>query len=238
MPAPDGLRRWLPLIATVAGVTLAVAAGNWQLGRAGEKRELKARFEAQAAMPVVAVPPRELPADEVSLRRVEARGTFVPRYAIYVDNRVHRGEVGYHVVMPLRIAGGEQHILVNRGWIGGHPDRRTLPQVTTPAGEIVVSGVAVVPSERVFELSARVIEGPVWQNLTLERYREAMPIAIQPFVLRQDSALDDGLTREWQAPDFGIEKHYGYAFQWFALAITLLIFYAVSQFRRTRAARA
>ena len=57
------------------------------------------------------------------------------------------------------------------------------------------------------------------------------PIAVQPFVLRQDSALDDGLVRAWPAPDFGIEKHYGYAFQWFALAATLTGFYGYTQLR-------
>ena len=38
--------------------------------------------------------------------------------------------------------------------------------------------------------------------------------------------------RAWEPPDFGIERHYGYAFQWFALAATLAIFYAVTQLRR------
>ena len=79
-------------------------------------------------------------------------------------------------------------------------------------------------------LSDKVTEGRIWQNLTVERYRQAFPIAIQPFVIRQDSELDDGLVREWEPPDFGIDKHYGYAFQWFALAATLFGFYAVTQF--------
>ena len=84
------------------------------------------------------------------------------------------------------------------------------------------------------ELTDAVIEGRIWQNLTIERYRNAMPIAIQPFVIRQESSLDDGLTREWRAPDVGIDKHYGYAFQWFALAATILVFYALTRYRRTR----
>jgi cytochrome oxidase assembly protein ShyY1 len=57
-----------------------------------------------------------------------------------------------------------------------------------------------------------------------------MPLKIQPFVIRQESTVDDGLIRAWDPPDFGIEKHYGYAFQWFALAATLFGFYAVTQF--------
>jgi cytochrome oxidase assembly protein ShyY1 len=104
--------------------------------------------------------------------------------------------------------------------------------VRTPAGPVTVAGTATIPGRSVLELSNEVIEGAVWQNLTIERYRKVMPLAIQPFVIRQDSALDDGLVRAWDPPDFGIDKHYGYAFQWFALAATLFGFYAFTQFRR------
>jgi surfeit locus 1 family protein len=83
-----------------------------------------------------------------------------------------------------------------------------------------------------------VAEGKVWQNLTLERYRAAVPIAIQPVVIRQDNDLGDGLMRVGGAPDLGIEKHYGYAFQWFALAVAILIYYLATHVRkRTQQAR-
>jgi surfeit locus 1 family protein len=226
-----------PLAATIAGVTLAVSAGQWQLGRATEKRELRERAEAQAALPPLPITPVEMSASDVALRRIVATGMFDARYAVYLDNRTHKGVVGYHLIMPLRIGDSDRYVLVNRGWLQGNPDRRTRPQVPAPPGVVTVSGVAVIPSDRIFELSDRVIEGSVWQNLTIARYRDAMPIAVQPFILRQDSPLDDGLVREWPAPDFGIDKHYGYAFQWFALAATLIVFYAVTQLRRRRNAQ-
>ena len=100
----------------------------------------------------------------------------------------------------------------------------------TPRETVAVHGIAVVPGRRMLELSKDVMEGAIWQNLTIERYREAMRVPVQPFVIRQESALDDGLVREWEPPDFGIDKHYGYAFQWFALAATFFGFYAVTQF--------
>ena len=78
----------------------------------------------------------------------------------------------------------------------------------------------------------------MWQNLTLERYRKAMPIAIQPFIIQQDNApaFDDGLVRDWPAPDLGVEKHYGYAFQWFALSALILALYVIAHVRRKREA--
>lgn len=223
-----------PLLAAVAGIAITAALGSWQLGRAQEKRELKAQFDAHASAPPINVSGAELAAKEVELHRVQARGVFDPGHAVFIDNRIHHGVVGYHVVMPLRLEGSDRHVLVNRGWIAGLKTRAALPEVRTPREAIAVSGVAVVPGKRMLELSGEVMEGPVWQNLTIERYRQARPVSIQPFVIRQDSALEDGLLREWDAPDFGINKHYGYAFQWFALALTLLVFYAVTRYRRRR----
>ena len=205
------------------------------MNRAAEKRELKARADAYAAQPPIHVSSAEIPVADIEQRRVEARGVFDPRHAVYIDNRLHRGAPGYHVIMPLRLAGGERHVLVNRGWIARPLDRRDPPTVRTPQAEVTVEGTATLPSTRVLELSDQVTEGSIWQNLSLERYRQAMPIAIQPFVILQESALDDGLIREWAPPDFGIDKHYGYAFQWFGLAATIAIFYAVTRFRRSRA---
>ena len=226
-------RVW-PAIAAALGIALICALGFWQLDRAAQKRELTARFAARAADAPIRIGPEELNAADVDLRRAEARGVFEPRYAIFIDNRIHRGTAGYHVVMPLRLDASDRYLLVNRGWVARPAHRTQLPPVHTPPGAVSVSGVAIVPSARAFELSHEVIEGPIWQNLTIDRYRALIPIRVQPFVLRQDSASDDGLIRAWDAPDFGIDKHYGYAFQWFALAATLGVFYVVTQFRRKR----
>jgi surfeit locus 1 family protein len=226
--------RFWPTVAAVLGIALAVALGNWQLDRGAQKREMKARFDAQAAQPPIHVGREELPAADIDGRRVETRGVFEPRYAVYIDNRIHHGVPGYHVVMPLHLEGSDRYVLVNRGWLERSPRRTDLPEVRTPREPVTITGIAVVPSGRVLELSSAVFEGPIWQNLTIERYRKKMPISVQPFVLRQDSPLDDRLVRAWDPPDFGIDRHYAYAFQWFALAATLFVFYAVTQFRRKR----
>jgi surfeit locus 1 family protein len=223
--------RFWPLLAAILGIAAAVALGLWQLGRAAEKREAKARFEVLSAQPPIHVSRAELFAADVSLRRVEARGVFDPRYAVFIDNRIHRGVPGYHVVMPLRLEGSDRYVLVNRGWVARTASRAELPALSTPENVVAVQGIAIVPRLRTLELSGSVMEGPIWQNLTIERYRAARPISIQPFLIRQESDAQDGLVREWEVPDFGIDKHYGYAFQWFALAATVLVFYAVTRRR-------
>jgi len=219
-------------VAAAAGVAVTLALGAWQLDRAREKEALGARLAALAREPVVSLPAAEVRAEDVLWRRVTVRGRFEPKHAVFLDNRVRRGVAGYHVVMPLAIGGGSRYVLVNRGWIAGTRDRSRLPQVRTPQGMVEVTGLAVAPSERFIELSTRVAEGQVWQNLTLERYRQAVPIPLQPVLIQQESALDDGLAREWDPPDLGVNTHLSYAFQWFAIAATILVFYLVTHARR------
>src|SRR5438034_21992 len=127
MPGPDRRGNVWPTLAAVAGIAVTVALGNWQLGRAAEKRELKARLEARAAAPPIEILAGELPAQDAEFRRVGTRGVFEPRYAVYLDNRIHRGVAGYHVVMPLRIGGSDRYVLVNRGWIARAAHRSELP---------------------------------------------------------------------------------------------------------------
>lgn len=230
--------RWSlwPALAAAAGIALTVALGLWQYGRGQEKSVLAQRMAHLAQEPPISLSEREFDARDVRLRPVEARGVYEPKYMVLLDNRVWRGTAGYHVVMPLRLGTGERYVLVNRGWVAAGADRTRLPQVDTPRGTQLVRGRAVVPSARFLELSSEVAEGRVWQNLTLERYRESMPIAIQPFVIQQESAgaPEDGLMREWPLPDAGVDKHYGYAFQWFALSVVILAFYLITHVRRNR----
>lgn len=219
-------------LAAAAAFALCLAASYWQLGRAHEKEAAAARHRALDSEPPVRIPAAEIQARDVEGRRVTARGRFEPERAVLLDNRIHRGVAGYHVVMPLALEGGDRFVLVNRGWIAGTRERGRLPDVSTPAGAVEITGRAVTPSARFLELAPRTTEGKVWQNLTLERYRQAVPIPLQPFVILQDGPLEDGLVREWAPPDLGVDKHYGYAFQWLALALTVLAFYLYTHVRR------
>jgi len=113
---------------------------------------------------------RAIAIDDVLLRRVEVRGEYAPRFTVFVDNQIHQHRPGFHVATPLRISGSQRYVLVNRGWVAS-PQDRSMPQIRTPAGEQVVQGVAVGYSERYLELSTKVAEGNIWQNLVFERYR-------------------------------------------------------------------
>ena len=220
-------------IAAAMGVAATIALGNWQLDRAHGKEALAARLELLQRDPPITLADTEVKTADVRWRRVTVRGRFEPRYAIFLDNRVHDGVPGYHVVMPLAIGGGPRYVLVNRGWIAGTRERGRPPSVTTPGGLVEITGLAVEPSGRFFELSGSVAEGQVWQNLTFERYRKAYPIALQPIIIEQQNALEDGLVRDWSPPDLGVNTHYAYALQWFAMAFAIAVFFLVAHVRRS-----
>lgn len=203
--------RWWAALLAAAGCGAGVLLGNWQSGRAEEKRAVAA-----------------------AEKRVALRGTLLAKHTVFLDNKVHRGRPGYHVVQPLRLAGG-RHVLVNRGWIAADPRRERLPEVETPPGEIAVEGVRLARFPRAMSAGPRP-EGPVWQNLELDEFAAWSGLPLEPYGLEQHSALEDGLVREWPRADAAVDKHRSYALQWYSLAALSVILFLVLGFRRDAAA--
>lgn len=218
--------------AAVAFCALAVALGLWQTRRAAEKESLQATLDRRAAEPPLALPPIPGRWGAVAMRRVVARGEYVERFGILLDNKVQRGRVGYQVVTPLRIAGGSLHVLVNRGWVAAGRTREDLPRVPVPPGQQTVEGIAIEPGARVYELAPDAPRGAVWQHLVLERYAAWSGLELAPVVLQQTNGAGDGLVREWDRPDTGATRHRSYALQWFALAILTAVLYVVLNLKR------
>lgn len=220
-----------PSLAAVAALALLVALGNWQMNRAVEKRQIQARFEAMSRQPAIAAPSVRIELRDLLFRKVEASGEFVPEHMIYLDNKIHRGRVGYHVVMPLKIGNGPMHVLVNRGWAPAGPDRGVLPVVATPKGPVRIEGIAMAPPRNILELSSQTVQGKVWENLVLDRYARRVPFPIQPIVIEQSDAAPDPLVREWEPPDAGAGKHQARALTWYALAFAVAVIYVVVNVR-------
>ena len=54
-----------------------------------------------------------------------------------------------------------------------------------------------------------------------------------PFILREeDAGVDDGLLRSWAPLTTGIDRHYAYAFQWFALSVCGFLFWLITGCRQ------
>jgi len=231
--------RTIPFIATLVLVLLGIALGNWQTRRAAEKTALQARLEqGMAASPLVLDGGPVDPA-RLAFHRVIVTGEFVPNWPVFLDNRPQNGRTGFILLMPFKIAGSNKAVLVARGWLPRNTaEHDRLPPFVTPAGQVRIEGRAVRQLARVMQLGTA---GPLQpnalvQNLEPVELARASGLDLLPVVVEQTGpdTAGEGLQRNWPAPSLDIDRHKGYALQWYALAAMAFLFFVITGFRRGR----
>ncbi|SNX27819.1 Cytochrome oxidase assembly protein ShyY1 [Polynucleobacter meluiroseus] len=232
-------------------IAIGCAAGIWQLNRADQKIHLG---ETMAAMQKLAVLDGNIGAvslEEANQRRMQVHGRYLLNEVVWLDNRprpvpegvgANTAQAGFYVLMPLKLEGSDRVLWVNRGWAPrNHESRTQLPLVNTPERVLTVEGVVFPHPGKVFELGKSddsLTQPRIVQNLDLAREAQIHGWQQLPFILRaSDTDIDDGLVRIWAAPTNGVDRHYAYAFQWFALALCGFLFWfltGLKQYRRKR----
>ncbi len=182
-------------------------------------------------------------------RRVSLRGVWLHQHTVFLDNRYMAGRPGFLVVTPLQLAASSTAVWVQRGWVPRDPqDRTRLPDLATLQGPVMVQGRVVAEVSRVYALGAPASAAAVapqastvsaarasriWQNLPTVDFvspTQLLPVAVLQTAQPDGADAQDGLQRDWAAQDSGVAKHYGYAFQWFALCGLIMVLYAWFQF--------
>ncbi len=128
---------------------------------------------------------------------VEVAGRYDAGRQILIDNRVHAGRAGYHVVTPLVIEDGRA-VLVNRGFVPAGPTRdvRCRPRRLNRAA--CTSAVASIRRRRSTSSSGHTVpQRGVWQNLDPVRFAAATGLPVLPVVIEQVDGPADGLVRDW-----------------------------------------
>ena len=166
-------------------------------------------------------------------QRVVLNGEWLASATVFLDNRTHAGRAGYHVLTPLRLADGSGVVLVNRGWVAADADRTVLPEVVLAPAQVALEARVHVPDADAFTLAkaGQTEAGQVWQAVDLShlaaRADVSLPLCsasgagsacLASWLALQSSDSADGLVRDWPLPAAGIERHRGYAFQWYCLA--------------------
>ena len=220
-------RFWL-----LTGAALLVAAGTfslgqWQLRRADEKETTQADIQSREALSPLdaqALAALKNPADAL-YQPVVLQGVWQPTHTVYLDNRPMAGRTGFWVLTPLALQGSGRMVLVQRGWVPRDFNERTrLPTIATPAGLVRVEGRIAPPPSRLYAFKGDDV-GLIRQNLDLNAFRLETGLPLLDAPVLQTGPASDGLLREWAAPALGVEKHYGYAFQWFALCALVVVLY-------------
>lgn len=213
------------LVAAFAGLALTLSLGRWQLARAAHKEALYAAMQAQGARSVLQTSALASAPDSLALVHQHAvlRGTWVADKTVFLDNRQMDARVGFFVLTPLVLQDTGQAIVVQRGWVPRNfTDRTSLPKVLTPGGVVQVSGrIAPAPS-KLYQLGAAA-GGAIRQNLDLPDFATETALPLLTVTLQQTGEPSEGLLRDWPAVNLGVDKHYGYAFQWFGLAALIAL---------------
>ena len=229
------------LSATLAVLVLVPILGGlgvWQVARGREKARLldaAAAGQASALVDLNDAAFESIPSE----RPVRVRGVFVGDRQGLLDNQVRDGQVGYDILTPLRVHGRDELLLVDRGWLARGPRREDLPQWSTPDGPVTLLGTLHTPAD-VPLLSGEISDtfGGAWvvSEIDPATLQPRVGGPLSPRVLRLLPQSEHGFRRDWPVVAMTPQRHYGYAVQWFGLALALLALYAVAGVRRGRAA--
>ncbi len=232
---------WLILIAALAGMLATASLGRWQLARAAEKLALQARIDERMRQPAIdgraLLAPATPDAQQALVHRsVALQGRWLPQHTVYLDNRQMQGRPGFFVLTPLQLADSAAVVLVQRGWAPRNfQDRMQLPPVQTAEGTVQVTGRVALPPSRLYEFeggdSAKG-SSRIRQNLDLAAFGAETGLALAPLTVLQTVDAGEGLSRDWPVIGASVDKHYGYAFQWFGLCGLIALLYVWFQIVR------
>jgi surfeit locus 1 family protein len=226
---------WIPFIAMVVVVTIGIALGQWQTGRANSKLALQHDMDVRGKEAALMLDATMTVAGDMVFRPVTATGKFVGTWTTYLENRPYKGQAGFYVISPLQLDGTDTAVLVLRGWIPRDmADRTRIADYVTSQESVSITGVIKADAGQVLQLgqAPAPTPGAIMQNLVIADYAQASGLVLLPYVLAQTGEQKDGLVRDWPVPVTGVDKHRGYAVQWYALSLTAFIFFIVTGFRR------
>ncbi len=231
----------IPTAAFLVLLPMLIGLGMWQLDRAEQRAGLLATFDAQRTATPVDLNRDRVDAETMLFRPATADGAFLQERQLLLDNQTHRRTVGYNVLTPYRLAGRDQAVLVDRGWVPAGDSRATLPDVAMEAASVPIEGHLDQGPATGIRLGGMADGETGWplriQYIDYDELGERLELELLPVVLRLAPDSAEGFVREWrpQHPDgYGPERNRAYAVQWFGLATALVIIYIAVNLRRRR----
>jgi len=214
------LPTWLPLIVGTVLVAQFAGLGVWQISRGLEKRAEQAAFRDETGFAAWQ--------DGMQIRpyqRLKATGRYDNEHQFLLENIIVNSHYGYYVLTPLIAQDDEPVLLVNRGWIEKASGDFDVSVLDVPAARVTVRGRAGSLPRAGYKMGDAIDPASAWPKGAVYPTRDevamALGVEVQPFVLLMDHEEEHGFLRHWVPSDFGPGKHFGYAFQWFAMGAVL-----------------
>jgi surfeit locus 1 family protein len=229
-------RRWLLATMLVIGALAVMARlGLWQLERLEQRRAFNDRVQRQFDQPQLVLSGAALEEDLASMeyRQVVVRGEYDFANQVVLRNQALDNQAGVHLLTPLRIAGSQQAILVNRGFVpaGAQIDLQTADwsRYNEP-GMVVVEGMLrASQSKPDFGRRSDAIPAPgepplrAWHFANVSAISAQLPYPLLPVYIQQapDPSWSTLPARTQPELELSEGPHMGYAIQWFGFAALL-----------------
>ena len=221
-----GPARWAFSVLTVLIGAVCILLGLWQLDRLEERRQRNQSIQARLDEPIVELSAGLDSSQDLTYRRLHARGTFDATHEVMLSNRSYSGQAGVHVITPLKIDGADSAILVDRGWIPASQAGAGERLAFRLEGTLEVSGIGrPSQSEPSIALLADPTAGPdsapllQWRFLHLPSIQQQVPYELLPVVLEATETIgEQTLPKPQTEVDLSEGSHLSYAIQWFAFA--------------------
>jgi len=204
-------------LASIAAAT-CVRLGFWQLSRLRERQVRNAAVAAaQYGRPVpIAAMPRD---SSARYRPAVVTGRLDYEHELVLSGRTHQGSPGADLLTPIRIAGADTAVLVNRGWVYS-PNAATVERSRWREGDSVTitAYVNLYAGDTAFTRS--VLDPRIIRRVSQREIAARLPYPVAPWYLVQTSDSADGphpARRSIPVLDDG--PHRGYAVQWFSFAV-------------------
>ena len=214
----------IPAFLIIATIAFLVSLGLWQLERADQKRTIEAAILNANIGPVELVANgRELLDKEYY--DVRLQGNYLSDKQFIYDNQIVDQVSGYYVLTPFILTDQLGVILVNRGFIPWNGQRERLADIAVDSVSREIKVQVSSPIKRM-ELKATDVsrQFPVLiQAVDFDVLEEVSKLKFVKVVGLLDPSSSDGYVRKWEPYTGSIEKHIGYAIQWFLMALVLAI---------------
>ena len=220
----------LPCLTFCILFPLLILLGLWQIHRGEEKQHMQLQFLKQRQATPIYLNQLTTVTKKKVYRPILAEGYFDNQHTFLLDNKIYQQQVGYEVLTPFITKNSHAAILVNRGWIPQGKNRKILPRIKPVQGNLIIEGLLIWP-QKTFTLKP-VIEKEWPQRIQVLTEKFLKQQRFKPFLIVLDKQHPYGFIPLWRPIILSASRHYAYACQWFALSLTLLIAFFISQFAR------
>jgi len=215
-------------LVTVIVAYILFSLGLWQLDRAEYKENLQQKIAQRQNLPATTLQKLPKSMDDRRYLPVNLEGHYDNDKQFLLDNRIVKGIVGYDVYTPFVTVNGPT-LLINRGFVAQGVSRQQLPDIPVSNQPLKLSGLLnKAPSKGVI-LADNLHSDASWpvvlQFVDLKELSAMSNYQLMDMVLRLNKDENNALIYDLPVLNLNAAKNHGYAFQWFAMTLTVCLLY-------------